>query len=432
MNKKQYSQKLLDYLYEAPLPFQSVELLQKLLDDNGAIRLREGDKWNLEKGKTYYFIKDGSQIAAFKVGTKSLAEHGIRVVAAHHDSPGFRVKPDGTTLDGGYERLAVEGYGGLIVHGWMDRPLALAGRLCVKDGKGLKAINININKPLLVIPSAAIHYVRDVNEGAKFNIQTEVCPFFAAGKEKTFMSYVAAQAGVKVEDILSFELAPYDYEKGCFTGANDEFISTPRLDDAAMAYAAFTAFTEATKGGNTCLAFAYDHEEIGSTSTRGARSNTMEMIINRICESFRVSGEDKYRALANSVVFSADMAHANHPSYGSKADPNYPIALNKGPVLKLTTRQSYATSVRGSALFKLLADGAKIPYQVFTNRSDERGGGTIGPGIAAEYGVTTIDIGNPCLSMHAIRELGGSDDQYYMVKLMKALYESDLTGAICE
>jgi len=431
MDKKKYAKKLLDYLNNAPTPFQSVDLLKAMLDKAGAIEIKDGDPWNLERSKAYYIIKDGTQIAAFKIGTKPIEETGLRIVAAHHDSPGFRVKPGGSTLDGGYERLTVEGYGGLIVHGWMDRPLGLAGRVCVKDGGNVRCVNVNIDKPILVIPSAAIHVVREVNDGAKFNLQTETCPFLCkAGEKKRFMSYLAEQTGVKEEDILSFELAPYDCTPGCFTGIDGDFVSACRTDDDEMAFTAFTAFCEAIDSDNTCLAFAYDHEEIGSGSTRGARSNTMQMIIDRICEKFAVSQENKYRALAHSLVFSADMAHATHPAYAGKYDPSYPVVLNKGPVLKLTERQSYATSPSGSAVFKMLCERSKIPYQIQVNRSDERGGGTIGPGIAAEYGVVTVDIGNPCLSMHAVRELVGAEDVGHMVDLMKALYNSDLNGIL--
>lgn len=431
--KKQYTQKLLDYLYDAPTPFQSVEVLSGMLEAAGAVRLDECDPWSPEQGKLYYFVKDGSQILAFRMGTNFLPEHGFRIVAAHHDSPGFRIKPIPSSVDGGIERVSIEPYGGLIIHGWMDRPLAVAGRLCVRTPEGVRSVNVNIRKPILIIPSVAIHLQRDVNENAKFNVQTEMSPFFALSPDGApqFLNYIAEYAGVDAKDVLSFELAPYDYQPGCFVGANEEFASIGRMDDAASAHAAFTALLEAADSENTCIAVAYDHEECGSNSTRGARSNTLQMTIDRICESLGFSAEEKYRAVGNSLLYSSDLAHAYHPAYAAKYDPQNQAKLNGGPVLKLTHYQSYATSSRGTAIFKYICETNDIPYQVFTNRSDARGGGTIGPSLAAELGVTTVDVGSPILSMHAVRELCGSDDHYYLIKMFAAMYRSDIRSLLC-
>ena len=425
--KKQYAQNLLDFLNNAPTAYQSNDELVKMLEAAGAIELKEGDAWNLEKGKTYYFTKEGTQCAAFRI-CGDPKETGFRIGAAHQDAPGFRIKSVPSKIDHGIERMTLEGYGGLIVHGWLDRPLALAGRVFVKDENGdAKAVNVNIKKPLLILPSAAIHVVRGVNDGAKFNIQTELLPFFAQNKEgkPKFLSYLADFMGVKAEDILSFELAPYEAFDGCFVGANEEFISVARLDDAAMSHDIMAGFIECGADANACdIAVAFDHEECGSNSNRGARCNTIMQIIDRICEKLGYGAEDKYRALAKSVVFSADQAHATHPSYTGNHEMALPIYLNAGPVLKLSPGQSYAPSPRGTAFFKLICEKNEIPYQVFNNRSDARGGGTIGPMISAEYGVMTVDIGNPMLSMHAVRELGGTDDSYYMTKLFAAFFKA--------
>ena len=300
----------------------------------------------------------------------------------------------------------------------------------MNDNPAANDRNINIKKPVMIIPSVAIHMDRTVNEGAKFNLQTEAVPLYALSPEKKtrFMDDIAEAVGVKAEDILSYELAPYEYEKGCIFGINEEFISAGRTDDAAMAHASFCGLIQAANSEESCIAVAYDHEEIGSTSTRGARSNSLMALIERICEKLNMTTEDKYRTLVNSLLFSADMAHAVHPSYASKADPNHPVQLNKGPVLKTTSYQSYATSSRGSAIFTWLCKKNNIPYQVFTNRSDARGGGTIGSGLAAIFGMTTVDIGNPTLGMHSIREMIGVEDHFYMKELFAALFSADLNG----
>ena len=193
------------------------------------------------------YVKDGSQLTAFKMGTENVSDTGFRMSGAHHDYPGLRIKPAGSQIDGGFERVAIEPYGGMIVRGWFDRPLSLAGRLCVKDGSKIKSVDVNIHEPIMIIPSLAIHLEREVNESAKVSYQTEVLPFFCLNdtSDKTFLPYVASRAGVNVEDILSFELSAYDYQNGCFIGPNEDFISTARLDDASMVHASFTALLDA-------------------------------------------------------------------------------------------------------------------------------------------------------------------------------------------
>lgn len=419
---KKYAKDLLDFLNKAPTPFQSVDLLESMLLESGAIKLEEDQRWNLEKNNLYYFTKSGTQIAAFRVGDDTLST-GFRIGCAHHDSPGFRIKTIPSKIDMGYERLYLEGYGGLIVHTWLDRPLALAGRVYIKKEGKVIPKNINIHKPLIIIPSAAIHVVNDVNNGAKFNLQTEMLPFFAQNEsgEVRFTSYLAKQLKCKVEDIVSYEIAPYEYAPGCLVGEKEEFMSVHRLDDASLAYCLIKGICENTKGSG--IACVFDHEEIGSNSDRGARSNTLEMIIDRVCEGLGYTSEEKYIALAKSFAFSADMAHATHPSYAYKSDPNLIVKLNKGPVLKLASRQSYSTSSKGSAYFVTLCEKNNIPYQIFNNRSDVGGGGTIGPIISSALGVVCVDIGNPQLSMHSIRELGGVEDAYNMIMLFKCFFD---------
>lgn len=424
-NTRKYAKTLLEFLNSAPTPFQSSEQLCKMLDDAGAVKLCEGERWELSKDVLYYSLKEGTQLSAFRISGEP-KEKGFRIGAAHHDTPGFRIKTVPSKVELGYERVFLEGYGGMIVHGWLDRPLSVAGRVFVRGENGeAVAKNVNIHKPLLIIPSAAIHVVRDVNENAKFNLQTELLPFFAQSEngEVRFTEYLAEEIGCKKEDLLSFELAPYEYFPGCFVGENEEFISVPRLDDAAMAHALISGIIEGTGAGD--IAVVFDHEEIGSNSDRGAKSNVLKMLIDRICAGLGYDAEEKYRALAKTVVFSADMAHATHPSYAGKSDPNLIVKLNGGPVLKLATRQSYSTSPHGSAIFRLLCEKEQIPYQQFNNRSDAGGGGTIGPGISADIGAVTVDIGNPMLSMHSVRELGGTDDGFYMVKLFAAFFRGE-------
>ncbi len=433
---KEYAKQLMTYLDASPTPFQSVKSLKAMLQQAGAVELKERELWQLQEKTLYYYVKDGSQLVAFRLGGADLASHGFRIGAAHHDSPALKIKPVGTTIDHNVERLMIEVYGGPIVRGWFDRPLGLAGRLLVQQGDTIVDVPVMIAKPVFIIPSPAIHMQRDINENATVNAQTELCPFFGmnAGKDKEFYAWLAEAAGVNAPDILSFELSPIEIQPACFVGQKEEWISAPHLDDVAMVHACFTALLEAVveDSPQNIIAVAFDHEECGSTSTRGARGNSLEMAMERIFEKKGLSVEDQYRATGNSLVFSADMAHAVHPGYSAKSDLNHPVYMNKGPVLKLAHYQSYATSSRGTAIFQWICKKNDIPFQILVNRSDARGGGTIGPIMAAAHGVTTVDIGNPMLAMHSIRELGGTEDHGHMVRLFKALYLADLQGLIVE
>lgn len=423
-NIKEYAKKLLTYLDNAPTPFQSVDELEKMLLEAGACELIESEEWSIEKGKLYYMKKAGTQLVAFRIAGEP-KKTGFRIGAAHHDAPAFRIKTVPSSIDGGYERLMLEGYGGLILHGWLDRPLSIAGRVYVKDAEnedGFRAVNINIKKPLLVIPSSAPHVKKDVNESARYSIQKEMLPFFAKSDKETFSKFLADYIGVEESDILSYEIAPYDSEPGCFIGANEEFISTSRLDDCAMAHAIITGMCNSNCSTENAIAAIFDHEEIGSGSDRGARSNTIMQMVDRICEKLGYTTEEKYRSLANTIAFSADMAHATHPSYAHLQDTKLPVKLGGGPVLKISQSQNYSTSAHGSAFFRTLCEKNNIPYQQFNNNSDVRGGGTIGPMISANCGICSVDIGNPTLAMHAVRELGGTDDGYYMAKLFEVFF----------
>lgn len=432
MDKRRSADALIQFLNSAPTPFHSVAALARMLEDAGARRLEERDPWQLERGGLYYFIKDATMLCAFYVGTADLAKTGFHMAGAHHDSPGLRIKPNGSRLDLTFERLIVEPYGGLIARGWFDRPLGLAGRLCVRDGQTVRPVLLRIDRPLLVIPSPAIHIQRDINENAKVSYATDMLPVFGEsfGTPKQFHAFLAREAGVAQQDILSYELSPFDVQGACYVGVNREFISAPRIDDAAMVHAAFDALIRA-QGPYTRLAVAYDHEEVGSGSTRGARANAVWMTMERICAKLGLDSEDTWRAMASSVMFSADMAHATHPAHVGKADADHRLALNRGPVLKSAQYQSYATSSRGSALFCLLCHKRGIPYQIFTNHSDARGGGTIGAMFASAHGITTVDVGNPMLSMHAVRELCGAYDQADMIALFQAVFEEDTASMLC-
>lgn len=420
---KKESDGFIEYIDRCHTPYHSVAYFSEILEKAGAYRLYEEDEWEIEPDRIYYTVRNGTLLSVFRISSDNMPlSGGFRIAAAHHDAPGFRVKPAVSTIDGGYERLTLEPYGGLIHHVWLDRPLSCAGRLYYNCEGGMDHVDFDLQKPVAVIPSAAIHMVGDVNDNAKFDLQTEIRPFVGQPEEgcTEFLHYVADSAGVDVEDILSFDMMMYDASPAEYIGINDEFISSPGLDDCEMAYSVISAIVSDELNDFSFAAFIYDHEECGSTSDRGAQGSAFVDITERICSKLGYNKEDYYRIMAKSIVFSADMAHASHPSYMQKSDPDTIVSLNKGPVLKTNANQSYANSVAGSAFFKKLCKENGIPYQEYVNRSTVRGGRTIGPMLSAMGGVVTVDIGNPMLAMHSVREMGGAKDIYYMRKLLSA------------
>lgn len=420
-----YAQSMLEYINGSPTPYHAVNNLKDMLEKKNAIRLDANSHWNLDQDKLYYVINKDTSIAAFYLSNN--LDNGFRIAAAHTDSPCFRIKPASSFIKGGYELLNVEGYGGSILYSWLDRPLGIAGVVYVKDNNSIRRAYINISEPIVIIPSLAIHMNRDVNENVKFNIQTELCPLFAQSDNgQTFTGLLAKEANCSEEDILSFDLMTFEASAGTFVGLNKEFVSSPRLDDLSMVYSVFTGLLESGENmKSNAIAVAFDHEECGSLSDRGARSNFLDMILDRIFESYKVSKELKYISLSKSFLISGDMAHAAHPAYPDKNDPHMHVHLNKGPVLKHNSNQSYASSSMASAFIKNLCKINDIPLQEYANRSDIRGGGTIGPMLSAEYGITAVDIGNPMLSMHSARELCGSKDPHMMHMLFKAFYSGN-------
>ncbi|MBQ8164489.1 MAG: M18 family aminopeptidase [Clostridia bacterium] len=420
---------LAEFIDCSPTSYHAVSQTEKILREKGAIKLSYTDSWDIKADILYYVIHENA-ICAFSANPENVRS-GFNIAAAHTDSPGFRIKPCGSKLDSGYERLSVESYGGTILHTWLDRPLALAGRIYVDAAGTQKAVDIDTKKPCVIIPSAAIHIVRDVNESAKFNIQNELSPILmlCSSGEKKFTHFIAGIAGIKEEDILSFDLMPYEAQKTCFVGANDEFISAGRIDDLAMVYSIFSSLPgdSAAKeaASKRCFAaFAFDNEECGSKTASGASSRFAAAVLERVCESFGLTHGETVAALAESVILSADMAHAVHPAYPGKSDPDMQIKMNGGPVLKTSSNQSYSSSPKGCAFFKKLCKDADVPCQLFANHSDMRSGSTIGPILATEFSALSVDIGAAMLSMHSVRELCGSKDPYYMRELFKKFFSA--------
>ncbi len=422
--EKKLALELVDFLYDSPSACHGVKATQKILDENGFIEIKETDKWDLQAKGKYYVIKNDSALIAFEIGTGDIEETGLRLIGAHTDVPGFRIKPNPQMIsEGKYVKLNTEVYGGPILHTWFDRPLSIAGKVSLKGASPLKPETrlVNINKPLLIIPSLAIHMNREVNEGFKINRQVDTLPLLGLindklEKEDYLMNILAEELKVNKEDILNFELGLYEYEKGMLIGMNEELISSGRFDDLWMVYAGIKALVDSRENEATKVMICIDNEEIGSLTAEGANSTLLNNILERIALGLGKDREGYYRALANSIMISADLAHAVHPNLGDKHDPTNRPVLEGGPVLKIAASGSYSTDSFNGAVFAGVCEAAGVPFQKFVNRSDVRGGTTIGPVTAANLTIPVIDMGAPVLGMHSIRELASVKDNYYTIK----------------
>jgi aspartyl aminopeptidase len=431
MKEVKFAQELIDFIYESPTAFHAVERVKRELEPAGFVELKEEEKWEIKKGGKYYITKNDSAIIAFIAGSGEVEESGFKIIGAHTDSPTFRVKPHPEMVsENQYVKLNIEVYGGPILNTWLDRPLSIAGRVTLKSEDAFypRTELVNIKKPIIVIPNLAIHMNRNVNSGVELNKQKDMLPLLSVvseelEKDKYLLNIIAKELKVEMDEVLDFDLFLYEYEKGCIMGLNDEFISSSRLDDLSMVHAGIRALISSEVGLATNVMACFDNEEVGSTTKQGANSPYMAYVLERIVLSLGKSREDYFRALAKSFMISADLAHAVHPNVGEKHDPvNRPV-INKGPVIKISAAQSYTTDSNSCAVFEQLCRNAGVPVQKFVNRSDERGGSTIGPLSSTHVNIRSVDMGTPILAMHSVRELGGVKDHTYVTESFKEFYK---------
>lgn len=421
---------LLSFIQASPTPHHCVAEARRRAEAAGFTSLDEAEVWKLEAGRGYTVTRGGAMIA-FRMGTAPAAEAGFRLVGAHTDSPNLRIKPRPDVAREAYSQLGVEVYGGVLLYTWLDRDLGLAGRVLLKGENAATPETrlISIDRPLLRIPSLAIHLDREVNKkGLVLNQQLHLPPVLGLVAEgataQGLKALLAEELTVDADRILSWDLGLMDVVPPAVGGLNGEFIFAPRLDNQASSHAALEALFRAPVARATQLACLYDHEEVGSSSTTGAGGSLAEDVLVRVAEveGPGASTGSLPRAIARSWQISADMAHAIHPNHTDKHEPNHLPRLNGGPVIKINVQQRYATDGEGEALFESLCQDADVPYQKFVTRTDLACGSTIGPISSARLGVRTVDVGNAMLSMHSIREQGGAADPEYMVSVLTRFY----------
>lgn len=402
---------LLRFIDASPTPFHVCQTVADTLHAAGFQRVDEREQWPSGAG-TYYVVRGGSLIAWRASGR---AQDAFRVVGGHTDSPNLRLKQrHDVNRSRGPAVVALEPYGGPILRTWFDRDLGVAGRLALRGGSEQL---IRVDEPVLRVPHLAIHLDRDSDDAV--DRQRHLNAIWAL-EAAEFLPWLADRADVRPTDILGFELMTHDVQPAALSGAHRELVAAPRLDNQVTCWAGLQALLSATAGQSQPVLVLFDHEEVGSTSERGASSDFLATTIERIVLAAGGGRDDYHRATAASWCLSGDMAHATHPNFADKHEPLHHIALGGGPVLKVNQNLRYASEARGSAVFAEACEQAGVPLQRYVHRADLPCGSTIGPLSAARTGIATVDVGAPQLAMHSARETMATSDVGAYAKALAA------------
>lgn len=423
--------------------FLAVDTVKTILDENGFRELRESELWEIAPGDRCYVTKNGSALFAFVAGCESPDKGGFRIIAAHTDSPCFKIKPNCEIYgDGGVVSLNVEKYGGAILYTWFDRPLSISGRVMLRGADPLHPVELHVDlrRPVAVIPHLAIHFNRSVNEGNPLSVQKDMKPVVGHFSDEEIARYRSSGGVIKglvadelmrtcnclpegfsASDILDYELSLYPFEECHVSGVNREYFNSARIDDLSMVFAGLEALL--AECGNPCsstrILALFDNEETGSGTKQGAASPVMRHIAERLCLSQTSEPQAFHMALANSFMISADNAHGWHPNYNEKYDPtNHPV-LGGGPVVKINANCKYMTDARGAAVFHDLCDRAGVRMQYFVNHADVAGGSTLGNISSAQLDIDGVDVGCAVWAMHSACETADVQDHIDMIKVFR-------------
>jgi aspartyl aminopeptidase len=405
---------LLQYIDASPTPFHACRTAAEMLTSAGWVVVDERDAWPTDPGR--YAVVRGGSLVAWSTEASSAATDPFRVLGAHTDSPNLRVKQQHDRSHGGVAMVALEPYGGPLLHSWLDRDLGVSGRLVLRDGSEHL---VRVDEPVLRVPRLAIHLDRE-GQGKEIDPQRDLDAIWSLDP-RAFLSWVSAAADVDASAVLGFELMAHDTQPSARTGADGGLVAAPRLDNQATCFAALHALLdhEAVDGVRPVIAL-FDHEEVGSTSERGAQSDLLITVLERVVLAQGGTRDDLHRAVAASMCASGDMAHASHPNQPLKHEPLHPVELGGGPVLKVNQNLRYASEARGSAAFAVACEQAGVPLQRYVHRADLPCGSTIGPMSAARTGMTTVDVGAPQLAMHSIREVMAAADVDHYTRALAA------------
>lgn len=418
------TEKVIDLLNRSHSVFHAVKNIRETLNENGFIRLTEQENFVLEEGKKYYVERNNTSIIAFKIPVN--VRRAFNITATHNDSPTYKLKPNPLIRSGQYYLLSTEPYGGMIHSTWLDKPLSIAGRVFVKKENEIQSLLVDIDEDLLMIPNLCIHFNREINKGYAYNPAIDLRPVLTSYKEDfSFEKFLAEKCHIEGE-ILSHDLFLYNREKAAVLGAEKEFLASPRLDDLSSAYSALLGFLNAEPENHIALYSSFDNEEVGSLTRQGANSTFLKDVIKRILIALDGDADRYEEAIASSYLLSIDNAHANHPNYPQYTDATTQVILNEGIVIKYNADQSYTTDALSSAIVKMLCDKASVSYQEFTNKSDIRGGSTLGNISNSEVSLISADIGLPQWAMHSSYETMGIRDLESMIALVNTYFTKDI------
>lgn len=411
------AQELIKFIKKAHTTYQATTEAQNILNENGFIELNFQDSWQLLSNQGYYITKNDSSIIAFKIGN-NLENLNLQLVASHNDSPTFKIKPNSVIVNNDYTRLNTEPYGGVIFSSWLDKPLGLAGKVMIKEGNVIQPKIVELS-PTVVIPNVAIHLNRGINENNALNANVDM-PVLLGLKNIDFNKVIKDTVGEV--DILDYDLFLYNKEEGCLAGANQELICAPRLDNLECYYTSLQSFLNAHNDDNINMWAGFNNEEVGA-SNNSADSTFLMDVIDGILDSLQMINK-KRAILARSMMVSADNAHAIHPNHPEKSDGTNNVKMNEGIVIKYNAGLNYTTDSVSGSIFKALCEEAKVPYQSYTNRSDLRGGGTLGRVLLKQFSVVSVDIGLAQLAMHSSYETAGVADLESMYNALCKYYNT--------
>lgn len=413
---------LIKFINNSPNAYFAIENVKELLLEAGYKEIYEHSPEKLSRGDKVFFIRNGTSLIALNIGKD--AKEAFHVIAAHTDSPCFKIKPESDSKSDIYNRINLAPYGGMIASSWFDRPLSIAGRVILDNKDGIETRLINLKDVTVMIPNLCIHFNRDINSGYSYNMASDLQAFISQEKDGLpLKDLLAKRLKVKKEDIVNFDLYVYNKEEGILWGNEKEYISSARLDDLECVYAATKAFSSSENPNVTNVLYLSDNEEVGSSSRQGADSDALKVILTRLSNSI---GLDYEKAVANSFLISADNAHAVHPNKPFITDSDNKAYMNKGIAIKFNAAQTYTSDALSSAIFQKICANVNVPYQFFTNRSDLRGGGTLGNILLSHISFNSVDIGLPQLAMHSSYETAGSKDLTYAIKAFKEFYSINI------
>lgn len=416
--------KMMALLEKSYSTFHVVENIRKELLNHGFVELDEKEDYVLENGKDYFVTRNSTSVIAFRLPEK-LTDFHMQITATHNDSPTFKIKPNPVKKSCGLLQLNTEPYGGLIINTWFDKPLSIAGRVFVRQENKISSHLLCVDKDLLMIPNVCIHMNRTINSGYNYNPAVDTIPILGMEEDFDFNQFLLSQLGISEGEVISHDLYLYNREKPTLLGLHDDFLSSGREDDLTATYSALFGFLE-SKGEDHISVFAsFDNEEVGSLTKQGANSTFLQDSLKRILSA--LGKKDSFqKAMAQSMMLSIDNAHANHPNHPELSDKTTDVKLNHGIVIKYNANQSYTSDGISSSVVKYLCKKNNLNYQEFTNRSDLRGGSTLGNLSESEVSITTVDIGIAQLAMHSSYETLGKNDIEDMCLLTKSFFDSNI------